>query len=674
MKRMGHYSLLSIFLVLSLLLCSCAVQGSRPSYTKEGKTYGKVRGTFQHKWWNYYERGLSFADGRFFEEAARDLKLAIRKREKDQRMARTYGMHFVDYFPRRELGIVYYQTGNLKAAKEELTLSLSQYPTAKARFYLDRVRKGLMEKKGGQVAAPRLTVDFPEGDLWTREDPVMISGVAEDENYVSAVTIKGVPLFMEGAQQQVSFNQPLELDQGLHTVEVEAGNLMGITTRRSIVIHVDRQGPIITVEDLSVDTNSPEKQPTLQGYIYDESGVAELIVNGRVVPIQKGLEVPFAKELPPNSDAVNVVAVDRLGNRTSAQIDIRLSSYRPKPLMLAFAGEDMKGLLLAGIFSPKDTQAPRIFLKGWADSHSQTVYTDKLYLDGHASDEGTIKSLTLNRNPIMRRKGKRIFFNQVVRLKKGKNTITIEAKDDAGNVETRELIVTRIVPKALQLAERLSMTVLPFDQEGNVSKSSLSFQDNLTDALVNRNRFRMIERDKLDVILQEQKLSRSKLIDKKTALNLGKLMAAQTIITGNIIETGIGVEIVGRVIDTETSEILASEDVYDEVKDLQGLRTLAEGMAIRFHRKFPLLSGTVIKQKGKWIFTDIGDDKLGLHRKLIVYHEEPIKHPVTGKLLGSDNEILGRARVVQVMPGMSKAELLDGEPASVKPLDKVISE
>ena len=151
-------------------------------------------------------------------------------------------------------------------------------------------------------------------------------------------------------------------------------------------------------------------------------------------------------------------------------------------------------------------------------------------------------------------------------------------------------------------------------------------------------------------------------------------MAAQSIVTGDIIETGIGVEIVGRVIDTETSEILASEDVYDEVKDLKGLKVLAEGMAIRIHRKFPLLTGTIIKKKGKWIFTDLGDDKIRLQRRLIIYHEEPIKHPVTGKLLGTDNEILGRARVVQIMPGMSKAELLNGKSASVKPMDKVISE
>jgi len=673
-KKSTIYVFCLQFLLTVSILSGCAHQPDRAAYTRDGKVYGEVRGTFRHKWWNYYERGLSFADGLFFEEAARDFNSAIAKREKDQRMARTYGMHFVDYFPRRELGIVHYQTGNLEAAKEELSRSLRQYPTAKARFYLDRVRKGLMEKKGGEIAPPSLFIDFPKSEVWTREDPVLISGTAEDDHYVSTVKIRGVSLFMEAAQQQMSFREPLDLAQGRHRVEVEARNLMGKTSRRNVIIHVDREGPVITIEDLNVDSAAPGQPATMRGFIYDEAGVAELIINGRVVPIQKGLEVPFAEKLPPNSSAVEVVAVDSLGNRTSAHVDVSISSIRRKPLMLACAGADMRWLLVAGLFGPKDTQPPRISLKGWADSDSETVYMDKVYLDGHAADEGTIESLTLNQKPIMRRKGKRIFFNQVVRLKKGKNTITIEAKDDAGNVATRELFVTRHIPKALQLAERLSMTVLPFGQKGAVSDASLSFQDNLTDALVNRNRFRLIERDKLDLILQEQNLSRSKLIDKKTALKLGKLVAAQTIVAGNIIESGIGIEIVCRVIDTETSEILASEDVYDEVKDLQGLRTLAEGMAIRIHREFPLLSGTVIKQKGKWIFTDIGDDKIDLQRRLIVYHEEPIKHPVTGKLLGADNEILGRARVVQVMPGMSKAEMLDGRAASVKPLDKVISE
>ena len=62
-------------------------------------------------------------------------------------MARTYGMHFIDYFPHRELGIVYYEMRKMDAAKKELELSLVHFPTAKARFYLDRVRKALIEQE-----------------------------------------------------------------------------------------------------------------------------------------------------------------------------------------------------------------------------------------------------------------------------------------------------------------------------------------------------------------------------------------------------------------------------------------------------------------------------------------------------------------------------------------------
>ena len=82
----------------------------------------------------------------------------------------------------------------------------------------------------------------------------------------------------------------------------------------------------------------------------------------------------------------------------------------------------------------------------------------------------------------------------------------------------------------------------------------------------------------------------------------------------------------------------------------------------------------VVEQKKGDIFTDLGENKIKLRRRLIVYREEPIKHPLTGKMLGADNEILGHARVTQVMPEMSKAELVDIRPKAVKPLDRVITE
>jgi TolB-like protein len=527
---------------------------------------------------------------------------------------------------------------------------------------------------------------------------VVISGLAEDEQYVAAIRIRGVPLFLEGSKKRIPFSEPLVLAQGHHTIEVEARNLLGKATKRQVVIHVDRQGPLVTIDELRIDETAAEKKIEISGFLYDEAGVSGVLINDIEIPIRPGVEVPFSKRLTVDTSVLELVARDRLGNQTSATIPLlgaakeisileetdtgKIASLKSairnpqfaiqNPLLLACADLDACNGLIAGLFGPGDTRPPILQLRGWTDT--QTVYVKKIYLEGQVSDESTIASLSINQIPILRRKGQSIFFSYLTELQEGENSIVVEARDGAGNLATKKISVFRRVPKALQLAERLSISVIPFEQKGAVSEASVAFQDNLIAALVDRDRFRVLERDKLDLILREQKLSRSDLIDRSTALRLGRLVAAQSIISGSIIETRAGIEIVARMIDTETSEIMATEDVYDEAKDLPALRSLAEGMAIKFHREFPLLGGLVIQSKGKQIFTDLGKGKIKLQRRLIVYREEPIEHPVTKKVLGADNEILGRARVTQVLPEMSRAELLDDKGDTIKRLDKVITE
>ena len=657
---------------LLTLAGGCAVQQSETRYTKDGKTYGQVEGAFRHRWWNYYERGLSFADGAFYEPAAADLKTAVQKRGRDQRMARTYGMHFMDYFPHRELGVVYYLAGDFKDARRELEISLDQFPTAKARFYLDRVRKGLMEKEGKEAGPPAITLDIKEDPFWTREDPVLITGLARDDGYVSELSVKGLPLFLDGSSRRVPFKKALSLGQGKHLVEITAKNLMGAVATRRVVIHVDREGPVIALAGLEKTGSARPFRVTLSGTAFDDAGVAGIRVAGKDIGFQGSGSVNFRESITTDGDSIEIVALDRLGNKTSAHIDLKDFSHVRRPIMVASAASGPGLLNLAGLPGSKDTRPPKIELKGWTGS--QTVYMEKAYIEGKIKDESNIESLYVAGTPILKQKGRYVFFSHLAELHPGENAITIEAEDEAGNRSREEIVITRKIPKALQLAERLSLTVLPFEQKGEIPESSLFFQDGLINALVDQNRFRLIERDKLDVILQEQSLSRTKLIDKSTALRLGKLVAAKSILTGSIVETRTGIEIVARMIDTETSEILATNDVYDEAEGLPEIRELAQGMAVKFHRDFPLLGGIVVKRKGKEIFTDIGQGKITPLRRLIVYHETPVKHPVTGKILGSDNEIKGHALVNQVTPGMSKAEIISGDPASIKALDMVITE
>jgi len=673
MKNGKLSSLLFILCCLPMLaLWYCAGPPSKPAYVKDGTEYGKVQGSFRHRWWNYYERGLSFQEGKFYSEAILDLKGAIQQREKDQRMARTYGMHFIDYFPHRELGIVHYEMGNLEAAKEELEVSLSQYSSAKARFYIDQVRKKLIEREGRDVAPPRLSLDFKTGEVWTRDDPVVLSGVAEDEHYVSAITIGGASFFLEGSQKRISFREILRLSQGLHPVEVEAINLVGKVAKRTVLVHVDREGPMITLEEVQFNEDKTGNRVTIKGSVYDESNVFSLTINGRAIAINKGVEAFFTEIITTDKESLELVARDRLGNQTSGLIPLTPQTASKTPIMLACADTGSQALLFAGLFGPNDTRPPNIRLKGWTGT--QTVFLKKIYLEGQVSDESRIEDLTINETPVLRRKGLHVCFNHLIELAEGENTIAILAEDEAGNIATKKITVIRRVTKALQLKERMSLTAFPFDQKGAVSGASLAFQDNLIDSLVKQNRFRVVERDKLDLILEEQKLSRTKLFDKRTALRLGRLVAAQSIITGSIIETRTGIEVVARMIDAETSEIIATEDVYGEVKDLPALMALAEGMAIKFHRNFPLVDGLVIECRGEDIFTDLGQDVIKLQRRIIVYREKPMKHPVTGKVLGSDTQIIGRARVIQVQPEMSKAELIDGKHQLINPLDKVITE
>jgi hypothetical protein len=97
-------------------------------------------------------------------------------------------------------------------------------------------------------------------------------------------------------------------------------------------------------------------------------------------------------------------------------------------------------------------------------------------------------------------------------------------------------------------------------------------------------------------------------------------------------------------------------------------------MAIKIHQAFPLVEGIIIKKKQGHVLTDLGQEKIKMQRRLLVYREEPVKHPVTGKLLGTDMNIVGKARVTELAPEMSEAELIDCKEELIEVFDKVITE
>ena len=68
-------------LLVSLISTACAVEKA-PVYREDGVEYGVVDGLFRSRWWNYYERGCSYAEGGYWEDAEADFKKALKQETK----------------------------------------------------------------------------------------------------------------------------------------------------------------------------------------------------------------------------------------------------------------------------------------------------------------------------------------------------------------------------------------------------------------------------------------------------------------------------------------------------------------------------------------------------------------------------------------------------------------
>ncbi len=60
--------------------------------------------------------------------------------------ARTYARNFIDYFPHRELGIIYHKQGRHEESLSELNISLSALYSSRAESYLLLAEKSSCQK------------------------------------------------------------------------------------------------------------------------------------------------------------------------------------------------------------------------------------------------------------------------------------------------------------------------------------------------------------------------------------------------------------------------------------------------------------------------------------------------------------------------------------------------
>ncbi len=273
---------------------------------------------------------------------------------------------------------------------------------------------------------------------------------------------------------------------------------------------------------------------------------------------------------------------------------------------------------------------------------------------------------------------------------------------------------------------KIRIAVVDFDTEAihNTWQYSWSYNnlaraaaDDLTSQLVKSGKFRVIERQQLDKILQEQNLGLSGRVDPSTAARIGKILGVQLVVIGSVVEFGIdekgghipqigkwkwgsGVggslvtgkaKLTARLVDTSTAEILGaydgagthrfgkgefsgasfgtnwdsgiaskvlSEAVDKLASDIAGKASSVEPSTVRGG-----VEGKIAKVGGSEVYVNVGgaDGVKPGDRFEVRSLGEAIKDPETGESLGAVETTAGTIEITKVVNDrLSIAKVVSG--------------
>lgn len=630
MNKIGKTILLIIAGIL-FVQAGCKSLPDRMPKERDGKLYGVTEGPFRFRWWNYYERALSFADGEFWREAELDLLEALDQRSEDSRKARIYGRKFVEYYPHRELGVTLFRVGRLEEAVRELTLSLGTVKSARAEYYLDRARKALIERDKTDRAAPEIIVHTPKLPCLTNALSAVLRGEAVDDTFVREIRIDDKKLRVDVSEKSIPFRVEIPVESGKNEVSIRAVDLSGRISERKIILIADHMGPALSIEQTA--------GRVFDIYAFDDSGVDEIVVGEDIYPVGGKKEIRMEKviRLPSDKHEIRIAARDIAGNVTEEKTPFNSEEHMAEnPVMLAVnrhAGDSWAADTepAAGAFGgPPDDVPPDIELIGNKRTERITSLGSAV-IEARVADESKIESIRIDGGNILGISRKKCRFNVTRKLKNGLNAVTIWARDIYGNSDTVNIRITRVRPEAEKTESRLRMAVVPFEKNvANLLKNKI------------RERRRFVLKDILP----------SPGADEDDILETAGKKGVDCVLFGTVAERNNTVTIETRIKDPEfpDRELVFVDAYSDNAEGTEELERLSGILDMKLTDELPVVKGTVTSVEDRLAGVDIGAERnLKEKMKILIYE--------TGDNLLETNRTLGRGRLKSVMENSSVAVL-----------------
>ncbi len=605
--------------VLALAGCVSDEASLRP---RDGAQFGVTKGIFHGRWWNYYERGSSYLSGNLYAQAEADFRQALHGRSTDTWRARTYGLHFVEYFPSRELGVCCFHGGKLDEAEQLLNASLAAVDTDRAHFYLDEVKKARIAQGTLKDDAAPGIVAPAEHIIAERDLPLELS--ARDAVGVAEVRVNNRVLPQRGSRPEVKAKEKVALTEGKNTVTLTAKNLAGKETTTKVEVTVDLTGPTLGIFTPIEPTVTPDNMIMLEGASADKNGVTRVDCDKRILAESPGVpRLEFNTKLPlaKGENLFVVAARDTAGNETRTAIKVFQGDPASREAKLWLNRQHRDGQAL--VFASADDGASALQMlaqdappapAAGGEIRLKSPQTDKPYrhsrtltVSGEVVSASPVKSLQINGEPFDPLTGApRESFNRRIPIDEstlkdgvGRVAVAVHAEDGAGHAIDKAVDV-EVRPVRLDAPEsRMPVAVLAFSGAGLDDALVARLRAETESRLAAGGRFRLLDRANLQAVLTEQQLAAA-LADPDQAIALGRLTNAQIFLVGEVFpRDDKGVEVKVRVISTESSEIVTVIDAFAPDRgDAAAVDQCCASLAAQLTQAYPRLSGEVTAVRG----------------------------------------------------------------------------
>lgn len=149
------------------------------------------------------------------------------------------------------------------------------------------------------------------------------------------------------------------------------------------------------------------------------------------------------------------------------------------------------------------------------------------------------------------------------------------------------LLTVLICPAYISAQQKLRVGIVEFEEKNDIglSNARVIVPELLVSKLKSVNKYELTERILLKKALEEQELQMSGLTDSATVSKVGNIYNIDAIVTGSIMKVGSTITISGRVINTETADIIASgtikfSDINNVEEELESLAYQLSGYSV----------------------------------------------------------------------------------------------